>query len=372
MEKKRINIPNISDPIIHVLGWLLIFGFPLIMISRNASNFSWWDVLNRLDTPIYLFVIFYINYLVLIPRFFMNGRQKLFILLNILLCVLVNLCSYYYWHLFHNQMVEMMAQHQVQAPPPPRNPMRGFGPPSRWLFLIRDVAFQLLTIIIAAAVRLSKEWRKAERARKEAELGRTEAELKNLRSQINPHFLLNTLNNIYALIQFDQDKAQKSVQDLSKLLRHMLYDSREMYTPLSSEIAFLNNYVNLMKIRLPETTQVEVNLDVPQANAIQVAPLLYISLVENAFKHGVRTSGEECFIRLGMQLQNESLLTFSIENSNYPKTEQDRSGSGIGLEQVQQRLNLTYPNRYKWTKGVQGNTYSSVLTIETNHQKTIS
>ena len=119
---------------------------------------------------------------------------------------------------------------------------------------------------LSAAIRLSGRWVQVEAARREAEKSRTEAELKNLRNQLNPHFLLNTLNNIYALIAFDTDKAQTAVQELSRLLRHVLYDNQQNFVTLGKEMDFIKNYIALMRIRLSSNVTVErVSIFVPTA-----------------------------------------------------------------------------------------------------------
>lgn len=142
-------------------------------------------------------------------------------------------------------------------------------------------------VFLATVVHLSLQWREAVAARREAELGRREAELKNLKNQVNPHFLLNTLNNIYALTTFDTEKARLAIMELSQLLRYVLYDNQADKVPLYKEADFLRSYVELMRIRLPESVEIRVELDVPRTDEPTVAPLIFISLVENAFKHGV-------------------------------------------------------------------------------------
>ena len=110
---------------------------------------------------------------------------------------------------------------------------------------------------------------------------------KNLRNQLNPHFLLNTLNNIYALIAFDSDKAQQAVQELSKLLRYVLYDNQQTYVPLCKEVDFIRNYIELMRIRLSANVQMITKFDIQPDSQTLIAPLIFISLIENAFKHGI-------------------------------------------------------------------------------------
>ena len=151
---------------------------------------------------------------------------------------------------------------------------------------------------------------------------------------------------------------------LSKMLRHMLYDNQQDSVKLSEEVTFLENYVNLMKIRLPQTVDVQFRTRLANPDA-RVAPLLFISLVENAFKHGISPT-EPCFVHIDMEQPDDGHLFVTIKNSNYPKTENDRSGHGVGLQQVQRRLDLAYSERYEWTQGVSddGKTYLSTLKIE--------
>ena len=201
---------------------------------------------------------------------------------------------------------------------------------------------------------------------REQEKEAQQMEYEKLVYQINPHFLLNTLNNIYALIAFDTDKAQQAVQDLSRLLRHLLYDNNQDFIPLNREMEFLKNYVALMKIRLSSNVDLQFHIDIPSENPIRVAPLIFISLFENAFKHGI-SPVKPSFIHIKIYSSGPDTLSCSIENSYFPKQRNDISGSGIGLEQVQKRLDLIYPDKYEWTKGCDENAtvYKSILTIHT-------
>lgn len=200
---------------------------------------------------------------------------------------------------------------------------------------------------------------------KEAEKALAEAELQNLRSQLNPHFLLNTLNNIYALIAFDTDKAHESVQELSKLLRHVLYENKDQFTTLSKEIEFIRSYIELMRIRLSSNVTVETTYDLDLNSKTPIAPLIFISLVENAFKHGISPT-EPSFIKI-LFSEEQGVVRCLIQNSNHRKVGYDKSGSGIGLEQVKKRLDLSYPGKYSWNYGLSndGKEYSSSLEIHT-------
>ena len=161
---------------------------------------------------------------------------------------------------------------------------------------------------------------------------------------MNPHFLFNTLNNIYSLIAINQDKAQYAVHDLSRMLRHVLYENNQHFVSVDKEFEFMKSYIELMSLRLPKSTRLEVSIP-ERGNRAMIAPLLFIPLIENAFKHGV-SSTQESFINIKLELQENNRLNCLVENSNYPKKDNDRSGSGIGLTNLKRRLELLYPGKY--------------------------
>lgn len=179
--------------------------------------------------------------------------------------------------------------------------------------------------------------------------------------------LLNTLNNIYALIAFDSEKAQQAVQELSKLLRYVLYDNQQLFVPLSKEIDFIRNYIELMRIRVSPQVDIQTTFDIKPESQTPIAPLIFISLIENAFKHGISPT-EPSFINIAIT-ETEKEICCTIRNSNYPKTRADKSGSGIGLEQVSKRLELLYPKRYRWQRNLSPDKkeYISALYIQLPH-----
>ena len=423
--KKQKLLEDLPEKLIHILVWAFLFGSPLLTMDRSDSGIDWLDVVHRLGGPLVIFILFYLNYLILVPKLLLEKSKKLtFVLVNAVVCIVL-IFGQVEWEdltgeagrrpmpsfseIFQmggpgfvkpmeepnlepgqdsdernskqlvpedSRTVEQLRPEDYRRGPRRRGPRNEgsinlLGMRIPFMFLFRDILMQILCIIVAVTTRMSKQYRQSEQALQIAEYDRKETELKNLRNQINPHFLLNTLNNIYALIQFDQGKAQETVQELSKLLRHMLYDNQQQLVFLDSEVDFMRNYISLMKIRLPESVDIQVNNTVPSPNNLRIAPLIFISLIENAFKHGVRTS-EKSFIHLNMDYdKNTDKLHFRIENSNFPKNEEDRSGSGIGLEQVQKRLDLVYPNQYTWNKGVKDNTYYSDITIQLDTKKIV-
>ncbi|MBQ3959183.1 MAG: histidine kinase, partial [Muribaculaceae bacterium] len=166
---------------------------------------------------------------------------------------------------------------------------------------------------------------------------------------------------------FDQNKAQTAVEELSKLLRHVLYGNQLNFVPLYKEVAFINNYIELMKIRVTQNVKVNTHINVAPDDATPVAPLIFISLIENAFKHGISPAGEG---EIDINIDNiNGQITCHIVNTNHPKRDNDKSGSGIGLEQVSKRLELLYPGRHIWEKGLIDNDskYYSKITL-LNHE----
>ena len=190
----------------------------------------------------------------------------------------------------------------------------------------------------------------------------TEAELAWLKNQLNPHFLFNTLNNISSLTQIDADEAQNSIGELSDLLRYALYETQQKEVPLCGEIAFMENYISLMALRCDKNVKITTHFDVPDT-ARTIAPMLFLSPIENAFKHGV-SSGKPSFIDISLTEEN-GFLVFSCQNSNHPKDSCDRSGSGIGIENMRKRLELMYTKRYEMSQTVEQGVYKLQIKIRT-------
>lgn len=331
---KRIEI------LIHIAIWIVIILSPL-MFMNHGRGISVSQFMLTTTVPLTFMAVFYIDYLWLTPRYFVTGHRMRFFVTNTFMVILLGIALHLWMSLSHD-----MLGHNHREPPLILTVA----------FVIRDIINLVIAAAIATLLHLALRWQTAEEARKEAELS-------NLRSQINPHFLLNTLNNIYALTAINTQKAQEAIQDLSKMLRHILYDYQRPEIELRDEVEFLKNYIRLMKLR--QGPSVEVNTAFHITNEQQkVAPMIFISLVENAFKHGVKPA-VPCTINITIQA-NDKQIVCDIVNSNHPKTATDRSGHGVGLELVRRRLELAYKGRYEWTHGVSDNQkmYHSTITIK--------
>ena len=330
--------------------WLMLFLSPLMFSHEQTISFV--RVAAFSIFPLCMMTVFYTNYLWLVPRYYIAHEERFYWIFNMIMILVLAVLMQLWMHLLHPLFPDDGRPH----------PEPSFL--KQLLFVARNIFNLSVVLFIATSMEISSRWHQMEDERIEMEAARKEAELANLRSQINPHFLLNTLNNIYALTAFDTEKAQKAIMELSKMLRHMLYDNQQSMVTLKEEIQFIGNYVNLMKLRLPQNVEVRFHSNYPEPCNIQVAPLIFISLVENAFKHGVSPT-EKSFIDINISAEKD-LLTCEIKNSNYPKTQQDRSGHGIGLQQVERRLNLSYPQRHTWKKGItdNGKQYYSKIEIQ--------
>lgn len=333
---------------LHVVFWAFMFLSP--MQYMRGTGMSMVQYLMNCMSSLLLMVVFYANYKWLTPKYFVSGKHRYYTVINFVMIICFSIFLHYWMDYTRDLFQPVVMRYRIP------DTLDDF------LFFVRDCANFCIFATASTCIALAQQWYWAEKARKDAEAARVAAELCNLRSQINPHFLLNTLNNIYALTAIDQTRAQNAIQQLSRMLRHMLYDNQESEVALSDEIQFIENYVNLMKIRLSQTVDVRFETEV-QNPSVKVAPLVFVSLVENAFKHGISPT-EPSFIHIHL-VQRDHFLSVTIKNSNYPKSEKDRSGHGIGLQQVQKRLELAYWHRYEWTKGLSddGTVYSSTIKI---------
>ena len=331
---------NVYGWVFHVIVWAAVLALPFFSILPGRPLVGGKGYLHFLVMVLSLMVVFYANWFFLIRKYLFSKRLGWFVIANLLLALaMMGLC-----HLVFRAL--------LPPPAPQQNP-----PSPAWIgpvrFFIGNLSIYALVAAVSVAVRMTGEWYRAENLR-------TEAELQHLKSQLNPHFLFNTLNNIYSLIQIDQERAQGAVHDLGQLLRYVLYDSAEATVPVRKEMEFLQDYIALMRIRLPR--HVDVRVELPESpSSKSMAPMLFISLVENAFKHGV-SNEEASFIDIRIREEGDR-LSCDIRNSDHPKADGDRSGSGLGLKNLAQRLEMIYPGRYTFSQTRDGGVFASHLDI---------
>ena len=344
--------------IVQCLVWLCIIILPAFTKNSLDDNpKSSFKIINdslKGSFP-YLFVYF-VNYLLFVPKFlFVKGRRIWFYLINILLNFgIIGFCIVSILYSSDFQQFEEIIK---ALPFEEGEKLKGFA-----FFLSAGFTLvNLILIVIAVGVRYIARWNEQQITIKEEEKQKTQAELTWLRYQLNPHFLFNAMNNISSLTQIDPCRAQEEIARLSDVLRYTLYDAEKPEVTISSEIEFMEQYVGLMKMRCNELSTVNMEFNVPNGD-IMIAPLLFISLIENAFKHGIN-SRKESFVNMDMHLEGRNLV-FRCTNSIFEKIGEDRVGSGIGLENVRQRLSLLYPGKHSFNCGISGGEYVAEIIIK--------
>jgi len=213
----------------------------------------------------------------------------------------------------------------------------------------------ILTSITLFASWLLKQVRFILRLKKEKQ----QTELLHLKSQVNPHFFFNMLNNLYALVDEDSDKAKQLILSLSDLMRYSIYEGEKDLVPLVEEVRYIENYLELHKMRYHKEIDIQFSNELEDTD-IQIMPLIFIILVENAFKHGVEKLRKGAFVHLSLKKENEALL-FNIKNNFDP--EEETKDEGIGLSNLKRRLELVYPKRHDLTLESSDDIYNATLSL---------
>lgn len=305
--------------------FLMLVYRPLWELFVTGNTFTAMGSLNWTVMHAAPFIIaFYICYIWLIPDFLFRNKIKTFWLANILVFIAVFLIKY--------PILQMFSYVNFNG---------------YLTFLIPN----LLTdgLVVGTAIGIRYYMKSVEDLEKERD--NQKAELQWLKNQLNPHFLFNTMNNISSQIYTNPDEAQENLSRLSDVLRYALYETAADRVPLHGEIEFMQNYIALMTLRCSDKTTVTTDFPT-QTAGIQILPLLYISLIENAFKHGI-SNKEESFVKISLK-QFQGKLLFEVENSNFPKKLENRSGHGIGIGNLKRRLQLAYPDKHSFTYGLNG------------------
>ncbi|MCO6494658.1 MAG: histidine kinase [Bacteroidetes bacterium] len=300
---------------LNTLMWVLL----LILVITEIGGF---DLSDTLICSSY----FLINYIFLIQLLLFKRKFLSFIFSNIVLFTLFSLFGYLTDSIITKQFI----------------------------FLL------LISLGLSIAIKTTQYWLTFEIERKEKESQYYKTELALLRYQIQPHFFFNSLNNIYSLIDISPEKAKETVYGLGKLMRYLLYQTSSDSINLDSEIEFLRNFIELMKLRVRDNVKISAHFP-DSTQGVMIAPFLFIPLLENAFKHGI-SSNKPSEILIDLRLENQQLLCI-VQNTFFPKGEYDKSGSGVGLENLRTRLRLLYPNSHSFIQNKTDNYFTSTLKI---------
>ncbi len=294
-------------------------------------------------------LLYFLSFYLLLPQLLEKGRIFGFFLAAILGIFLVNI------HFYNIPMFDNYAPRDISL-----SDWQNIRSIQMSVFLSIVFSLDVLDIAIAYLHRKYISSHQKELLLEEEKRKATEAELVWLKNQLNPHFLFNSLNNISSLTQIDPDRAQEAIAQLSDLLRYALYESQKPYVPLAGEAEFMQNYIAMMKLRCNDKTEVVEDFQIGAGN-YQIVPLLFISFIENAFKHGASNKySSHIVVSL---LANDGNIVFECRNTNFSKNGSDHSGSGIGLENTRRRLDLCYPNKYIWDQKIDNNEFSIKIKI---------
>lgn len=377
---------------IHILGWLLFFSFPWLMRMNLpfSMDIPWQITLKNNAHLLLLAILFYVNYLFLIPKYLFRKKFLYYSLAVLTILVLAVLTNAAFNSILDAERAAIamrmnwedvsrggaIIQEDASNPPHPhRFFIENRQPDSlaysrfptirirflRWgVFDLFSVLSSLFILLLGTGIKFGQQWFKNERQKEEIEKEKLQTELSFLKSQINPHFFFNMLNNIYSLIQSKPETAQETVHKLSRLMRYVLYDSSKERVTLREEIEFIENYIELAKIRISKATTVHFTPSVTDPGT-PVPPLLYISFLENIFKHGVRQN-EVSSILISLTQSNEA-ITFTSQNRIFHNQTQIVHGEGIGLNNVKRRLDLLYGDNYSLSISTQNGFFKVNLTI---------
>ncbi|MBP3688734.1 MAG: histidine kinase [Bacteroidaceae bacterium] len=365
-----------QENLIYLAVWTLLFAAPILSLYVRTANetdvrFNWHEVFFVWSKLSLYLLLFLLHNFFLAPLLTDRHRQKRMAYFSIMALVLAAFTMYqcsnrpspiHTRHL-HTEQVDIHA-----FPPPDIPSTHQRRPPHLPPPVIgeHDILSVIVLVLMFMANLGSKAYFKSKEDRKRMDLLERQnlsSQLEYLRLQISPHFFMNTLNNIHALIDINPAKAQETIVELSKIMRFVLYEGNNQYVPLTRELDFIANYMKLMKLRY--TDNVRINLQLPhRIPDSQIPPLLLTTFIENAFKHGV-SYRRETFIQVNISIDDDTLL-FTCSNTRNQATSHRMpvdSGGGMGLTNVRKRLDLLYPDTYRLEIHEQSDTYTVLLTI---------
>lgn len=331
----------------HFIWWALLF---LIILSVEPESYSLgFRITNALLLVVFYMALVYFNLLYLIPEYLSQKKIfRYFLLLFMALLVATPIRTLLFYLKFSNHPELQIEITQSQA---------------------EQYIASLIVVTFSTVLKIVSDWLRQQRKMNKLITQNMQSELDFLRSQINPHFLFNTLNSLYALTLKKDDRAPSIVLQLSDMMRYMLYESNEQKVALSKEIEYIKNYLELEKLRHGPNVDIEFEM-VGEVKDQKITPLLFIPFIENCFKHGVNKSLEKSFVKLRLKVE-KSKIWFTIMNSipvDVVPIESVQVG-GIGLSNIRRRLKLLYPGDHHLEIREQDKEYIVNLTLFLNDKK---
>ncbi len=305
--------------VVHIFFWLAVLGFYVIFFGRKNNNYGQTLFFVSLLMPVTIGTSYLLNYY-LLPHFLMRERYALFLLYTLYLL---------FTSLFLEMMVAMLTFIVMAS-----LHIRDMSPASfDLIFLLTSL---LMVVFLSAAIKLMLHWRQSKEDYQKLMRDKVEAELKFLKVQLNPHFLFNTLNNLYYLATEKSDKTPQAILQLSEILDYVMHSSKSVFVPLEKELKQVTNYIALELLRYEDRIEIDTEVVGP-TEKLSIGPMILITLIENTFKHGVMKTTGKSWIKMKVVGKPE-MIEVRISNS----WRGVQSGRGIGLENLKSQLNLLY------------------------------
>ncbi len=324
MNQKMLDKSFIKRSLPHVFFWLFYVLFFGSIYGKYGNNYQWYFIESLCMLPFIMFAAYVTIYKIL--PFYLKKRK---LLLSVFFLILILLSA---------TLGERLFLRKLNSLPITFDSIFGLS----FLYLLLETNFM---VAIAFAIKLGKKWLEQQKEKLEIEKRNLQTELNLLKAQLHPHFLFNTMNNLYALSLEKSSKTSEGIAKISDLLRSVLYECNEIEIDLSKEIGLIENYIDLEKMRYGNRLNVSFNVSGPLENK-KIAPMMLFTFVENSFKHGCRNDSGKPYIFIDLKT-SETKIEFKIENS-VPKNEKrkGKNGDGIGLQNVRKRLEIIYSDKY--------------------------
>ncbi|OIP83178.1 MAG: hypothetical protein AUK44_05965 [Porphyromonadaceae bacterium CG2_30_38_12] len=354
IKDKKLSI-NTIEILVFTIVWLSIFSIPYL-VQQSSNTIFWEKILSEWLRMGALLLLFLINIIVLVPRLLFAKKYLKYTFAAILLVLFVNSVSILLQHYIFELEPVAMPKMELGPGMPPMElgskmpaPMGFRAPvqqmrPSLTMKFVNSFLLAILVMGASIAFKLMSKWLSEENLRKDAEKEQLKSELAFLRHQVSPHFFMNTLNNIHALIDINTETAKDAVIRLSTLMRYLLYETSAGHIALKKEIDFIESYISLMRLRY--SNKVAVTFEIP-ANTpdVEIPPMLFVSLLENAFKHGVSYQADS-YIAFSMTIVEQKILCVLRNSKHKNSTQGEKKYSGIGLSNIKKSLDLLFQKEY--------------------------
>mgnify|MGYP003591366318 FL=1 len=356
----------------NLILWITVYALTYYK-NRVFDQVIWEKVIPEWIMVTALMLLFFVNIYILVPKLLFLKKYLAYTAAALFTAIIITGCGMLLQNSFTERNPAPMPPMEIGPGLPPMELSQSMPAPMGykisgetiqklpWLIFAEQLFTGILILIAGSTLKILSRWLHEEERRKEIEKIQLETELALLRHQVNPHFLMNTLNNIHALIDYDVEKSKDSLIRLSTLMRYLLYDSSKGKTNLQKEIEFIESYVALMKLRYSE--KVDITIKIPeQIPDTEIPPLLFISFIENAFKHGVSYRNKS-FVYFDLST-NQKNVDCIIRNSKHRITTSDKKNySGIGMSNVKRSLELLYHNDYSLEINESETEYEVRLTV---------